>query len=127
MILLFAFCGDMIYGESDIKRTNQAIGAFCSFAHYFRRVIESNFVHKFTEQLLPWASIPAIMFYYWILFGYLVAYFLLKPGYQPWFQFNDVTYLALGALFMLFEALNFRCHCITASLRKPGSNVRGVP
>jgi very-long-chain enoyl-CoA reductase len=42
-------------------------------------------------------------------------------------QFNKLTYLALGALFMLFEALNYRCHCITAALRKPGSNERGIP
>ena len=28
---------------------------------------------------------------------------------------------------MLFESLNYRCHCITAALRKPGSNERGIP
>jgi very-long-chain enoyl-CoA reductase len=28
---------------------------------------------------------------------------------------------------MIFETLNFKCHCITAGLRKPGSNERGIP
>ena len=28
---------------------------------------------------------------------------------------------------MIFESLNFKCHCITAALRKPGTNERGIP
>ena len=67
------------------------------------------------------------MFYYWFLFGYCVMYLFLKPGYAPIIPLNDNVYIGLGALFMFFETLNFRCHCITAGLRNPGSNERGIP
>jgi hypothetical protein len=71
--------------------------------------------------------VPAIMIYYWFLFGFCVMYFFFKPTYTPLVAFNDNVNLGLGALYMLFEALNFRCHMITAGLRRPGTNERGIP
>jgi hypothetical protein len=56
-----------------------------AFLHYFRRVIESNFIHNFTEAPGHIRNIINIMIYYWFLFGFLVMYFFLKPGYAPWF------------------------------------------
>ena len=68
------------------------------------------------------------MFYYWFLFGFVVMYFFLKPTYQPLFvQLSDEVNIVLGVIYMIFESLNFKCHCITAGLRKPGSNERGIP
>jgi hypothetical protein len=90
-------------------------------------VIETNFLHVFTEKPDPWPLIPGLMFYYCFLFGYCVMYLFLKPGYAPIVPLGDNIYIGLGALFMLFETLNFRCHCITAGLRKLGSNERGIP
>ena len=127
MVLLFYFGSKQVYGVEQSFTINQKVGALVAFLHYFRRVIESNFVHVFTEQPLPWVAVPGIMFYYWFLFGFCVAYFFLMPGYSPWFQMSESVTIALGCLFMLFESLNFRCHCITAGLRKPGSNERGIP
>ena len=68
------------------------------------------------------------MLYYWVLCGYLVLYFFIKPSYQPlWGELSDGVNLCLGVLFMVFEMLNFKCHCIVAALRKPGTNERGIP
>ena len=68
------------------------------------------------------------MFAYWFLFGFCFVYFFLKPTYKPLFyEFSDNVNIGLGVLFMIFEALNYKCHCITAALRKPGSNERGIP
>ena len=127
MILLFYFCSKQVYGTEQVWRYNQSVGSLVAFLHYFRRVIESNFIHNFTEAPGPVMNIFNIMFYYWGLYGFVVHYFFLKPGYAPWVELSDTTFIFLGALFMLFEALNFRCHTITAALRKPGSNERGIP
>jgi very-long-chain enoyl-CoA reductase len=127
MTAVFYLCSKQIYGVEQEWRFNQTVGALVAFLHYFRRLIESNFIHRFTDQPLPWVAIPGIMFYYWFLFGICVMYFFLNPTYSPVLPLSDNINIALGALFMLFEALNFRCHCITAALRKPGSNERGIP
>ena len=97
------------------------------FLHYFRRILETNFVHNYNDMPSPIYMIPAIMIYYWFLFGFCVMYYFFKPTYTPIVELSDNLNLALGALYMLFETLNFRCHCITAGLRKPGSNERGIP
>ena len=127
MTAVFYLYSKEIYGVDQEWRFNQTVAAVVAFLHYFRRLIESNFIHVFTEQPLPWAAIPGIMFYYWFLFGFCVMYFFLKPGYTAMHPLADNVNIGLGALFMFFEALNFRCHCITAGLRKPGSNERGIP
>jgi very-long-chain enoyl-CoA reductase len=127
LILLFYFCSEQVYGVKQTWRFNQQVGTLVAFLHFFRRVIESNFIHNFTEAPAPIAAVPFIIFYYSGLYGIVVHYFFLQPSYVPWFELSDNTYIALGALFMLFEMLNFRCHCITAALRKPGSNERGIP
>ena len=99
-----------------------------AFLHYSRRVIESNFIHKFTEQPLPFKDLQIISFVYWFVFGFLVMYFFVKPTYKPLFgELSNAINIILGVLFMIFETLNFKCHCITAGLRKPGSNERGIP
>ena len=104
------------------------MGALVAFLHFSRRLIESNFLHVFTEQALPWKEgLAEIATYYWFMFGYCVAYRFLKPGYTPWFQLSEEVTIALGCIFLMFESLNIRCHFITAGLRKPGSNERGVP
>ena len=102
---------------------NQSVAAVVAFLHFFRRLIETNFLHVFTEQPLPLFSIPGIIFYYWFLFGYCVMYFILKPGYELIVPLDKNVNFGLGALFMFFETLNFRNHYITVDLRKPGSNV----
>ena len=128
MIVALYFCRKQIYGEEVPLKFNQVVGMVVAFLHYSRRVIESNFIHRFTEQPLPFTAIPGIMFYYWFLFGFVVMYFFLKPTYKPLFgELSDEINISLGVVFMIFETLNFKCHCITAGLRKPGSNERGIP
>ena len=85
MTLVFYLCSAQIYGVEQKWKLNQTVGAIVAFLHYFRRVIESNFIHNFTEQPLPFAAIPGIMFYYWFLFGFCVMYFFLRPSYSPVF------------------------------------------
>jgi very-long-chain enoyl-CoA reductase len=103
------------------------VAILVTFLHYFRRLMEVNFLHNYSEETLPWIAPVGLMLYYWFLWGYLVMYYLLRPGYTPWYLLTDWQSLALGALFLLFEILNFRCHRIVAGLRKPGTNERGIP
>jgi very-long-chain enoyl-CoA reductase len=127
MTVVFYAFSEQVYGKVAERKLNQKVGALVAFLHYFRRLIESNFIHRFTEQPLPWSEAWGIILYYGLMFGYCVMYFFLRPTYAPFFDLGDNVNIILGVLFMLFEALNFRCHCITAALRKPGSNERGIP
>ena len=127
MTAVFYLFSKQIYGVDQEWKFNQTVAAAVAFLHYFRRIIESNFIHVFTEQSLPADQYGGIIFSYWFLFGFCTMYLFLKPGYTPIITLRDDVNLGLGILYMLFEALNYRCHCITAGLRKPGSNERGIP
>lgn len=73
-------------------------------------MLETNFVHRYTEQPISWLMLLGGVIYYWGIFGFCVMYYFLKPTYTPWVALSDNVYLALGALYMIFEALNYRCH-----------------
>ena len=83
-------------------------------------------MHRYTEErphpIISWGCI----LYYWVFFGRVMKH-VLAPRYRPWYPLNLLVALILGLLFMLCEALNFKCHLITRALRRPGTNERGIP
>ena len=76
---------------------------------------------------MPWTNVFKNSVHYWGIFGVCCMYFFLKPGYEtPKWQSKSVS-IILGALFMVFEALNFQTHMILRNLRRPGTNERNIP
>ncbi len=119
MTIVFFLFSKQIYGVDQGWKFNQIVAAVVVFIHFFRRVIELNYIHAFTEEPRPWRSIPGIIFYYWFLFGYCVMYLFLKPGYEPFVPLNDYVTIGLGMTIIYFERLNYHNNSITADDRMP--------
>jgi len=117
-----------IYGSDPKLTHNQKLGVAAALIHYLKREFETLFVHRFSNDTMPWTNIIKNSTHYWLIFGLLNMYFFLSPKYTPpaWIK-SDMTYNVLFGVFLFFEFMNYRCHCILRDLRKPGSTERGIP
>jgi hypothetical protein len=77
MILLFYFQSRFFYGQEQDWKLSQQVGALICFLHFFRRVLESNFVHNFSEAPERISQAAGITFFYWFVFSYCVMYLFL--------------------------------------------------
>jgi very-long-chain enoyl-CoA reductase len=115
-----------IYGDQEMS-VAQLVAVVCVSLHYGRRLFESHFLHRYTAELPKPIIAWGCLFYYNVLFGCIVMKQVMTPGRQMWFELSDQTAVFLGFFYMEFEWLNFRCHLITRSLRRPGTTERGIP
>jgi very-long-chain enoyl-CoA reductase len=114
-----------IYGASVTPLTfRQKIGVGMALFHYIKRELETIFVHRFSNDTMPFMNIFKNSAHYWILFGICSMLFFLKPSVDDSSRFKEIV---LAGLFLLFELLNFSCHIILKNLRKEGSTERGIP
>jgi very-long-chain enoyl-CoA reductase len=92
-----------------------------------KREYETLFVHRFSAATMPVFNIFKNSFHYWVLCG-LAVYFNLHPDYTPapWVNSEQRVY-GFAAFFVVFELMNFQCHCILRDLRPPGTTKRGFP
>ena len=95
--------------------------------HYFKREYETLFVHRFSNDTMPFFNVFKNSTHYWIFLGFFAMYFFLHPNYTPpsWASNNMHKYLAIQ--FAFFELMNYQCHMVLRNLRKPGSSERGIP
>ena len=94
--------------------------------HYFKRELETYFVHRFSNETMPLMSLLKNSFGYYFLFGVLTMYNFLHPEYNPAWGGREFS-LAATALFCLFEFLNLKTHLVQRNLRKPGTKERNIP
>uniref|UniRef100_A0A7S3MVS4 3-oxo-5-alpha-steroid 4-dehydrogenase C-terminal domain-containing protein n=1 Tax=Strombidium inclinatum TaxID=197538 RepID=A0A7S3MVS4_9SPIT len=116
-----------IYGESKPYTFNQKIGLAMVLIHYAKRELETLFVHRFSNDTMPFFNVFKNSTHYWILMGFCSNYFLLHPQYTPPAWASDQVHVVLLVLFICFEFMNWRCHMVLRNLRKPGSTERGIP
>ncbi len=95
--------------------------------HYFKREFETLFVHRFSNDTMPFMNVFKNSTHYWILLGFGSMYFFLHPNYTPPSWANDSIHMILCAAFIFFEFMNFMCHMVLRNLRAPGSSERGIP
>lgn len=95
--------------------------------HYIKRELETLFVHKFSNDTMPFTNIFKNSLHYWGFFGGCNMYFFLHPDYTPPAWASQEFFIGATALFCFWELLNFMCHVQLSSLRKPGSTERGIP
>lgn len=95
--------------------------------HYIKRELETLFVHRFSNETMPFTNIFKNCGHYWIIFGFINMYFFLHPDYTPPSWANKTTYLLILAAFIFFEFMNLMCHIVLKNLRKPGTKDRGIP
>lgn len=83
--------------------------------HYFKRIMETFFVHSFSHATSPLSNVFRNCMYYWS-FGALIAYYVNHPLYAP---VNDLQ-MKIGFGFgLLCQISNLYCHLILRNLRDP--------
>jgi len=95
--------------------------------HYMKREFETLFVHRFSNDTMPFFNVFKNSTHYWILMGFGAMYFFLHPDYTPPAWSNDNLNILMTVAFFCFEFMNFMCHMTLRNLRKPGSTERGIP
>jgi very-long-chain enoyl-CoA reductase len=95
--------------------------------HYFKREFETLFIHRFSNDTMPFFNVFKNSTHYWVLLGFGSMYFFLHPRYTPPSWANDQIHMILCAAFVFFEFMNFMCHLVLRNLRSPGSSERGIP
>ncbi|TRY74905.1 hypothetical protein TCAL_00517 [Tigriopus californicus] len=115
------FYGDGASSKPYASAVNIAMGAW-SF-HYLKRLLETMFVHRFSNATMPIMNIFKNSAYYWGFAAY-VAYHINHPLYTPPSQ-NQV----IGGLvaFVINEIGNLGVHIALRNLRPPGTKVRKIP
>ena len=103
----------------------QKVALACVVFHYVKRELETVFVHRFSNDTMPVRNIFKNSFYYWVIGGAAIAYFLYHPLYTETYSPTFVTVAAV--LFVIAELANGYCHLILRWLRPEGSKTRGVP
>lgn len=116
-----------IYGRNPRLTLNQKLGVFMVLVHYFKRELETAFVHRFSSETMPFTNVFKNSFHYYILFGVLTMYNFLHPDYKPPSWAGKKFFYAATALFCLFELLNLQTHLVLRNLRKPGTTQRQIP
>lgn len=83
--------------------------------HYFKRIMETFFVHRFSHATSPLSNVFRNCAYYWT-FGAWIAYYVNHPLYTPVSDLQMKVGFALGAL---CQVSNFYCHILLRNLRNP--------
>ncbi|VDK67136.1 unnamed protein product [Litomosoides sigmodontis] len=117
-----------VYG-SDTSQYPMSYGVkfalVCWTFHYAKRLLETQFVHRFSNETMPLRNIFKNCGYYWTFAGF-ISYFINHPLYTPpYFGFVQVTIGLIG--FFICEFGNLSIHLLLRNLRPPGTKVRKIP
>ena len=116
-----------IYGSTKEYTFNQKIGLIMVIGHYIKRELETLFVHRFSNDTMPFFNVFKNSAHYWLLLGVGSMYFFLHPQYTPPSWASDEIHIGLLVFFCFVEFMNLMCHITLRNLRKPGSSERGIP
>lgn len=98
--------------------------------HFFKRELETLFVHRFSNATMPAFNIFKNSAHYWLLGGLNIALFTYSPSdYSP--TSHDAPYSWLPTLaivlYVFGELGNFWTHLTLMGLRSQGGSERGIP
>ncbi|KAF9676821.1 hypothetical protein SADUNF_Sadunf08G0043000 [Salix dunnii] len=86
--------------------------------HYFKRIMETFFVHRFSHATSPLSNVFRNCAYYWT-FGSYIAYYVNHPLYTPVSDLQMKIGFGFG---LVCQLANFYCHILLRSLRRPDGN-----
>nr|CAD7457122.1 unnamed protein product [Timema tahoe] len=96
---------------------------WCYVAHYVKRLLETIFVHRFSNATMPFMNLFKNCSYYWLFTAY-IAYHVNHPLYTPPGKWQAYAGLAM---FILCELGNLSIHVALRNLRPPGTKLRKIP
>jgi len=115
----------LAYGDVGVTNTAQVvdIAAACWSFHYAKRILETLFVHRFSNATMPIMNLFKNCSYYWGFAAY-IGYHINHPLYTA----PSIKQIHGGlAAFALCELGNFSIHVLLRNLRPAGSKVRKIP
>ncbi|KAF5794866.1 putative oxidoreductase [Helianthus annuus] len=86
--------------------------------HYFKRIMETFFVHRFSHATSPVSNVFRNCAYYWT-FACFIAYYVNHPLYMPVSEFQMKIGFGFG---LIMQVANLYCHIILRNLRGRNGN-----
>jgi very-long-chain enoyl-CoA reductase len=115
-----------VYSGSTTVKTDVQKAAFAMVVfHYVKRELETLFVHRFSNDTMPFFNIFKNSAHYWLLSGLFIAYPLYHPLYTN--TMPHWVLVAAAAVFFLGELGNLWAHIKLRNLRRPGTRDRNIP
>ncbi|KAJ6322775.1 hypothetical protein OIU77_012589 [Salix suchowensis] len=106
------------YKGEHIKHPVQTYALYYWCFHYFKRIMETFFVHRFSHATSPLSNVFRNCAYYWT-FGSYIAYYVNHPLYTPVSDLQMKIGFGIG---LVCQLANFYCHILLRSLRRPDGN-----
>lgn len=91
--------------------------------HYFKRIMETFFVHRFSHATSPLSNVYKNCLYYWT-FGAVIAYYINHPLYTPVSDLQMKVGFGFG---LVCQMANFYCHILLRNLRGSGTGGYQIP
>jgi len=102
--------------------------------HFFKRQLETIFVHRFSHDTMPFMNIFKNSAHYHLLSGVALAYAIYSPTYSATSSYirstirADPRFLWTGAaIWLVAELSNLHSHLTLRGLRPPGTRTRAIP
>lgn len=103
------------YKDERVIHPVQTYAMYYWCLHYFKRITETFFVHRFSHATSPLSNVFRNCAYYWT-FGAYVAYYVNHPLYTPVSELQMKIGFGFG---LINQVANFYCHLLLRNLRSP--------
>lgn len=105
----------------------QRLSCILITAHFFKREVETVYVHRFSASTMPARNIYKNSFHYWILSGVNIAAWIYAPSSPTALRSSQLFVYGGIAAYLTGEIGNLYSHLVLRALRSSGGRERGIP